>query len=324
MTARQQAESESTTAVGQARWLGQAWNATLDTSRPVHARGVARGEAALRRGAVQQLEIGAGGVTARVLDERDGDVEVRIGIEVFDVDAWDVVTAGLAERLRFTAALLQGALPRELAVGLEKAGTPLLPARDELTAVCGVHGHDVCPHVVAVHRATGLRLDRTPTELLTMRGKAPNEVLHDVRAVRGDEVDDVGEIAVPSDEQLAVARGDLDAIVVHPASSSDPGWLLRHLGEPPGVDDVEPMIELIERAADGAWRLAAGDGAEHADVEVLMGELRSRRMATASVLAEALGRDVDAVQLELDELYEAGTVLRTGSGDGAKFRAVDA
>ena len=309
---------------GQVRWLGQAWNATLDTSRPAHARAVAQGEAALRRGAVQQLVISAGGVSAQVVGERDGDVDVEIAIEVFDDTAWAVVTEGLAERLRFTAALLQGSLPQPLAERLEDVGTPLLPGRDELTAVCGIDGREVCPHVVAVHRATGLRLDRTPTELLTMRGKPPGEVLHDVRAVRGEEVDDTSEVTVSRDEELADARGDLEAVVVHPASPSDPGWLLRHLGDPPGVDDVEPILELIERAAAGAWRLAAGDGAQHADVEVLMGELRSRRMASAPALAEALGRDVDAVQAQLDELYEAGSVLRTGSGSGAKFRALDA
>lgn len=317
-------EDEHTSGTSQTtRWLGQEWSETLDTARPLYARAVQQGEALLRRGAVQQMEFDAGRVGAYVIGEREGDVEVEITVDVFDDESWSLVTTALAERLRFTAALLQGSLPRELAERLASSGTPLSPRSDEVVSTCGRDGQVVCPHVVAVHRAVGLRLDRTPTELLTLRGKPPSEVLHDVRAARGDEIDDAGELAVSRDEELGRPRGDLGAIRVHPEKATDPGWLLRHLGDPPGVDDVDSITDLIERAAAGAWRLAAGEGASHADVELLLGELRARRMASAAVLAEALGRDVESVQDELDELYAAGAVLRTGSGSRSRFRAVD-
>lgn len=320
----QHGEQERASATSQtARWLGQEWNETLDTSRPVHARAVQQGEALLRRGAVQQMELDAGRVGAYVAGEREGDVEVGIAVDVFDDESWTLVTTVLAERLRFTAALLQGSLPRELAERLASLDTPLSPRSDEVISTCGRDGQVVCPHVIAVHRAVGLRLERSPTQLLTLRGKPPTEVLHDVRAVRGDEIDDAGELGVSRDEELGRARGDLGAIRVHPDKPTDPGWLLRHLGDPPGVDDVDSITRLIERAAAGAWRLAAGEGASHADVELLLGELRARRTASAAVLAEALGRDVESVQDELDELYAAGTVLRTGAGSRSRFRAVD-
>jgi hypothetical protein len=84
---------------------------------------------------------------------------------------------------------------------------------------------------------------------------------------------------------------------------------------------VRPLVRTIERAAAGAWRLAAGEGAAAADEELLLAELRGQRVGTAASLADALGRDADEIRAELDRLFEEGTVMRTGSGDRARYRA---
>jgi predicted ArsR family transcriptional regulator len=42
---------------------------------------------------------------------------------------------------------------------------------------------------------------------------------------------------------------------------------------------------------------------------------------SAGQLAEALGRDPEEVRGELDRLYADGAVLRTGSGERARYRA---
>jgi len=78
---------------------------------------------------------------------------------------------------------------------------------------------------------------------------------------------------------------------------------------------------LVERASATAWRLAAGDGAEAADEEALLAELRAQRVATVDSLAAALGRDAALVRGVLDQLYAQGTVLRTGSGERTRYRA---
>jgi predicted ArsR family transcriptional regulator len=87
------------------------------------------------------------------------------------------------------------------------------------------------------------------------------------------------------------------------------------------VVDDRALAAIIERAAAGAWRLAAGDGAAAADEELLLTELRAQRVATATALATALGRDAATVRAQLDELYEQGAVLRTGSGERTRYRA---
>lgn len=316
--------SATDTSLGLHRWWGEAWLATLDTSSAAVARVVQQGEALLRRGGVQEVVIAAGGVRAGVVGARGQHARVELGVPVFDEATWDEVTAVVAERLRFTAGLLQGELPAQLGDRLREAGAELLPEPDELTTACDVDPRKLCPHLVAVHRAVAVRIDRDPTLLFVLRGRAGHEVLHDVRAARGEEAGDDVRAELPEDGDVAAARGDLDAVVVHPRPSADPAWLLRHLGAPPGVEDPEPLAALVEQASGAAWRLAAGEGAADADVELLLAELRSRRTAGAEVLAEALGRATEEVEDELETLYERGTVLKTGSGRRARFRVVDA
>ncbi len=305
------------------RWWGRAWLAALDTSAPADARRAQQGAALFRRGAVHDLQIAPGRVTGHVVTDRAGDVEVTAEVAPLTDDEWEVVTHLVADRLRFTAGLLNGFLPVELAARLEERGIALLPGPGALRPSCTADGRGACPHVVAVHRAAAVRIDRDPSLLLWLRGRPQHRVLSDVRAARGADDDVDAEVVDLGDGALDVARGDVSQITVHPERSRDPAWLVRHLPPPPYLDDVEPLTGLFERAAEAAWRLAAGDGAAGADTELLLAELRARRTAGVQALADALGRDPDEVRDELDGLYEDGAVLRTGSGDRARYRAVD-
>jgi hypothetical protein len=302
------------------RWWGQRWNAVLDAAGPAHARRVQRGQALARRGLVDDLEIVPGRITASVPEDRISPFAVELRWAVPDEVAWEAATEALSREVRFTAALLDGELPEGLDEVLEGAGVRLLPTPDDLDQRCSCPERTPwCRHVAAVHTAAGARFDRDPSQLLLLRGRRRDDLL---RAVRAERQPDTGPPTVELDLSagLTGARGDLDAITLHPAPVDDPAALLLHLGDPPGVDDVEPLLRLVERAAAGAWRLAAGDGADAADEELLLAELRAQRMASAAALAEALGRDAADVTTQLDGLFETGQVLRTGSGDRARYR----
>ena len=147
------------------------------------------------------------------------------------------------------------------------------------------------------------------------------ELLRALREQRGVSEPEPGAGTLDLTAGLTAGRGDLEAIALHPAPVDDPAGPFRHLGPPPGVDDEEALIALVERAAGAAWRLAAGDGADAADEELLLAERRAQRVATPGSLAEALGRDADELRAELDRLFEAGQVMRTGSGDRTRYRA---
>lgn len=301
-------------------WWARRWHAVLDDVGASHARAVQRGRATARRGGVDDLTLRPGRVDARVREDRVSPYQVTVRWPVADDRAWSEVADALAGELRLTAALLDDDLPEDAAEVFAERGVPLTPSPRMLERRCTcADGSGWCRHVAAVHTAAGLAMAREPSLLLQLRGRRREQLLRQVRAGSGTDAQLGADVDLHAG--LTGARGDLDAVPLHPHPVEDPSSLLRQLGDPPGVDDPEPLIGLIERAAATAWRLAAGDGAEAADEELLLAELRAQRTGTASSLAEALARDEAAVREQLDQLFHEGTVLRTGSGERTRYRA---
>jgi uncharacterized Zn finger protein len=303
------------------QWWGRAWNAVADGVPPAAARAVQRGQALSRRGAVDELRIDAGRIAAVVAEDRGEDRRVSLTCPVASDAVWDRTIGVLADELRFTAALLEGELPEGIDEVLLGEGLALVPTWDDLDVDCGcTERGPICRHVAAVHAAAGVAIDRDPFLLFRLRGRDRGELLAALRERRGLPEAEVGE-SLDLSGGLTAARGDLEAIALHPVPVDDPSGPFRHLGPPPGVEDEEPLIVLIERAAAAAWRLAAGDGSDAADEELLLAELRAQRVATPASLAEALGRDAAELRQELDRLFSDGQVMRTGTGDRARYRA---
>lgn len=299
-------------------WWGQRWLDALDATGAAAARAVRRGHGLARRGSVQDLTLASGRITASVSDDRGIRARVELIWPEPDDAAWSRAIDALSGQLRYTAALLDGALPEELAADIESSGVDLVPDLAALTVRCSCDERGpICRHVASVVVAAGVQVDRDPSLLFELRGRSRDELVDRVR--QGSASPEQPDIDLSAG--LESARGDLERIELHPAPSDDPAALLRHLGPPPGVDDPEPLEALVERAAETAWRLAAGAGSRAADQELLLTELRAQRTASADSIATALGRDVDEVRETLDQLFEAGEVLRTGTGERARYRA---
>lgn len=299
------------------RWWAQGWLGVLDQLGPADSRALARGQALARRGLVEPVEVAAGRCLARIVEDRTAPVTVTVHWTPAPAAAWDAATAVLAGQLRFTAGLLDGELDPQLGPALAELGIELAPAREDLVVEPSCAEEGWCRHVIATIVAAGLRFDQDPGALLRLRGQELEVLIGRVRAVHAPREP----VAVPDRDGFTRARGDLDAIALHPAPVRDPAGLLRHLGPPPGVEDPEPLEAVVARAAAMAWRLAAGDGPGAADVELLLAELRGQRTATVAALARAVGRPEHEVEADLDALYEDGRVLRTGTGPGARYRA---
>jgi uncharacterized Zn finger protein len=302
-------------------WWSTRWHALLDAAGPAHARRVQRGRAAARRGQVEDLEIEPGVVRGRVREDRVSPYRVTLRWTVPSDAAWADAIAELGGELRFTAALLDGDLPEDAGVAIAAVGVPLIPRTDELERACTCPERaSWCRHVAAVHSAAGLAFAREPFLLLRLRGRTRDELLRALRADRGDPAVSSG-ADLDLSAGLYAPRADLEAVTLNPHPVQDPSALLRQLGDPPGMDDDRPLVAVIDRAAETAWRLAAGDGAEAADEELLLAELRGQGVGSAASLAQALAWDEASVRDQLDVLFEAGTVMRTGSGDRARYRA---
>ncbi len=301
-------------------WWGERVVDLLAAAGAGAQRRVQRGQALARRGAVEELLLRPGEVMATVAEDRVSPYRVVIGWPVADDARWDRAVASLSTTLRPLAALLERTVTTELVAALADVGIDLLPSLDQLQPSCSCPERVAwCRHAAAVHTLTGVQIDRDPALLLRLAGRAPEELLAALR--RGEALPAGDEATIDASGDHFRARGDLDAITLHPTPVEDPSALLRQLGEPPGVEDPEPLLQLVERSAAAAWRLAAGHGAAAADEEALLAELRAQKVATAASLADAIGRDAAAVATALDELFSRGDVLRTGSGERTRYRA---
>lgn len=280
-----------------------------------------QGNGAVRRKHVDDMWSGPGEFGARVHDYAAPAEKAAIRWTLPTEHRWRAVIAELGGQVRHVAAVIERELTPGLIAAFEHAGVSLVPDVDDLVPSCSCGATTWCVHAAAVVAAMIVRLRRAPFEVVALRGKPYDVLLRQVEESRGDSS---GDLVVTFDvtQDLYRMRGDIEAIRIHPQPPRDATAFLRRLGAPDDVDDPELLYELVEEAATFAWRLAAGDGADIADDELLLAELRGQGTSTASVIADALGMTPDDVEQRLDELYGRGAVMRTGSGDRSRYRAV--
>lgn len=310
-------------------WWGQAFlgavNEIIDLAGPTGTRGR---EAAVR-GQVGELNVEPGRVTASVARGPGRHVDAELTVERFTDPQWKIVLDTLAAEVRVTGALAEDRLVDDLEALLRPHELGLLPRRGEL-ALSPTENGSPTPVAVAMALSLTAAIDADPWLLFVLRGRDRRSVAAGFRARRaGTDTDEAVQaleeapdaIEVTSDDAFRTARSDLARILIHPERAEHPEHLVESLGEPPRMDDTRPLVRLLERAADTAWKIAAGEGQDSADDELLLAELRAQRMATAGKLADALGWEVERTRGVLDRLFEEGTVLRTGKGDSTRYRA---
>ncbi len=313
--------------LGGRTWWGRRWLELLDEHVDVRGPRGVRGRTLARDGNVGELDVVPGRITARVSVGPTRAFRTSITLPVLDDDAWTRLFDVLAAELRWTAAFANHRLPEDLHEAEAAAGVSLFPDAEALGFTDEGDAEVPGRHAIALHHALAGAMEHNPLLLAAMRGRRPDEVLAALRARRAGRVHEGGRLAVVEDDVEAepadhFAGGDLDAIQVHPHEPADTLALLERLGPPPRIDDWRPVANLVDQAADLAWKLAAGEGSDEADDELLLAELRALRMAGPGRVAEALGWDPARAAEALDRLFDEGRVLRTGQGDRLRYRAV--
>jgi uncharacterized Zn finger protein len=285
-------------------WWGQRWIAALEALGSRYANRLPRGRTYARKGAVSDLRIEPGVVTAKVHGSRATPYRVTLRLRTFSDDTWDTVIAALADAVAHAAALLDGQMPESIDETLADCGVSLFPRSGELTTRCSCPDvANPCKHVAAVHYLLAETFDTDPFLLPTLRGRDRAALLAGLRSARAGGVPDDDEAAAGGEPLLVDdlhaatlwdAPGDLGAIAVRPVPSPDPVAVLRRLGPPPGVlgaGDAEFLCEdVVARAADLAWRLAAG-GAGAPDADAMPGDPRAGSQAPDVSRPDASGWD---------------------------------
>ena len=306
-------------------WWGQRWIAALESLGAVYANRLPRGRTYARQGAVGDLTIAAGQVTANVQGSRARPYRVTLRLPAFDDATWQAGTAVLAGRLRHAAALLDGRMPVDIDDVLAECGVSLFPTARELTTRCSCpDAANPCKHVAAVHYVLAQSFDADPFLLPTLRGRDRPTLLAGLRAHRAgatttdldDEVPE-GPLAVTGlvARDLFVAPGALAEVTVRPHPPDDPGAILRRLGPPPALDGTMDALQAaVGGAADTAWELLDGD------IDPLVGALRRLDLASARQLADDLGWPIEEVRAGLRQLRADGRVVVSGRGPATRYR----
>jgi uncharacterized Zn finger protein len=146
---------------------GESWCRNLERYSDFANR-LPRGRSYVRNGAVVDLQIAPGVVSALV---SGSDVyEVRAEVGALPASRWREVCRDVSGAIESVIELLQGRLSNGVMTRLCAEGAGLFPSPREITFTCSCpDGAFMCKHVAAVLYGIGARLDREPGLLFTLR-----------------------------------------------------------------------------------------------------------------------------------------------------------
>ncbi|MGH8289048.1 MAG: SWIM zinc finger family protein [Steroidobacteraceae bacterium] len=148
---------------------GKAWCENLESYRDYEYR-LPRGRSYLRNGAVLDLEVGAGRVTALVSGSRASPYEVDIKIKPVTGAHWTRLKSQCAGGIGSLIELLEGRLSDQVMQVITHREQGLFPKPAEIEMSCSCPDWaTMCKHVAAVLYGVGARFDREPALLFTLR-----------------------------------------------------------------------------------------------------------------------------------------------------------
>jgi uncharacterized Zn finger protein len=242
-------------------WWGRAWVEALEGRAHLDPNRLPRGRTYARKGQVGALDVTAGRIKAAVQGSRPVPYRVTVGTHRFSARDWETLLDTIGGRVGYTAALLDGELPPELAEHARAAGVDLLPGPGDLWPRCSCpDSADPCKHAAAVCYLVADEVDADPFVLFLLRGKGREELLAELRARRtgppGGEA--APEEGIAPEDAFARALGALPVLPPVPGTPARPVPLPA---DPPLGSALRDgvLADLAANAATAAWQ-ALTDG----------------------------------------------------------------
>jgi len=158
-------------------WWGKSWNQNLERYADYSNR-IGRGRSYVRHGAVLDLRIAAGQVTALVQGSSSKPYEVKISIKAIGKPQWAAIKRQCDGQLKSLQDLLAGKFPRELSEIFLSEGKGLFPSPKEIAFYCSCPDWaSMCKHVAATLYGIGARLDEDPSLFFTLRGVRTDDLV---------------------------------------------------------------------------------------------------------------------------------------------------
>ena len=163
-------------------WWGKSWNKNLERYADYTNR-IGRGRSYVRHGAVLDLKIDSGRVTALVQGSTSKPYTVVIDIKGITQAIWQEIKTQCEGQLGSLQDLLAGKFPKDLADIFFNQEKGLFPKPQAISFDCSCPDWaSMCKHVAAALYGVGARLDEDPSLFFTLRGVDTKELI--ARAVK--------------------------------------------------------------------------------------------------------------------------------------------
>jgi uncharacterized Zn finger protein len=204
-------------------WWGECWNANLERYADYSNR-IERGRSYVRHGAVLDLQIEPGVITAMVQGSDADPYQIEIQIGALTEKNWADLREAALGQIDSLAELLAGEFPAALRETFFARGTGLFPAPKEISFDCSCPDWaSMCKHVAATLYGVGTRLDDDPKLLFTLRQVGVDELIDKTVDATAknllDKTADSGDDIIDDADLGDVFGIDLDADDVPPAVS---------------------------------------------------------------------------------------------------------
>lgn len=203
------------------QWWGKAWNKNLEAYSDFSNR-LPRGRSYVRQGAVLDLKINAGKITALVQGSVGSPYKVNIEIKKINKTTWSKVCQQAAGQLDSVQALLAGEFPKDLANLFYDRKAGLFPSPKQITLNCSCPDWaEMCKHVAATLYGVGARLDHAPELFFTLRGVQMSDLVG--RVLEQESQSLLKREKRRSQRSLRGSGSDLEALFG--VSMAEPDWL---------------------------------------------------------------------------------------------------
>jgi uncharacterized Zn finger protein len=248
-------------------WWSRRWISVLKSFK-MGAR-LDRGRNYARKGQVISIKVSPGKVLAKVQGTRERPYSVKIELEPFPDEAWEVITDALASQAYFAANLLSGVMPQTIEEPFEEVGMSLFPeSKKKLITHCSCPDWaNPCKHIAAVYYLLAEQFDEDPFLLFVLRGRTKEQIIQVLREKRtsafpGEEPAEseiTTEGIAPLDtciETFWEAGEALAHFEAHPSPPDVKNSMLRRLGDSPFTVKGENLSSLLSQVYEAITRAA--------------------------------------------------------------------
>ncbi len=185
-------------------WWGKSWNKNLERYADYSNR-IGRGRSYVRHGAVLDLKIDSGQVTALVQGSASKPYKVVIRINAINQTHWKEIKKQCEGQLKSLQDLLAGKFPKPLDEIFFNKEKGLFPSPGAISFDCSCPDWaSMCKHVAAALYGIGARFDEDPSLFFKLRGVDTDDLI--ARAVK----DLTGELLEKSKKKSAKVIDDAD------------------------------------------------------------------------------------------------------------------